>query len=143
MATDPTARDDTAQMVAWLREQTEERKRAAEAVTTGPWRAGTRSHGRPSAGEWDIDIVYQYSDESGYIHVDDPADAEHIALNDPAAVIADCDAKLRMIDECAPHWPEYLTVSDDFGAVDLAEKTIKHLAFAYRHRPGWREEWTL
>jgi hypothetical protein len=71
--------------------------------------------------------------------------AEHIALHDPDAVLADIAARRRIVDEC---WEvlefssEYFTVEscDEVEAV-LAQHVLERLAARYARRSGYREEW--
>lgn len=79
---------------------------------------------------------------------------EHIALNDPASVLAECEAKLRIVKE---HTPEYgprriryctrCAEPDGTGYADYSTPwpcpILRLLALPYADRPGYREEWKL
>lgn len=71
------------------------------------------------------------------------AQAEHIALHDPARVLREIDAKRRIATQmastlsCAAGDSEV----DHYGALVDAEQTLRLLALPYADRPGYREEW--
>lgn len=65
----------------------------------------------------------------------------------PARLLAQCEAYTRILDEVVPRineqddriereWGSY-----DEGPHDESELLIKLVASAYRHHPGYREEW--
>jgi hypothetical protein len=58
--------------------------------------------------------------------------AEHIARWDPARVLAEVEAKRRILDLAAELQEREGRYADDF---------IRALAQPYAGRPGWREEW--
>lgn len=64
---------------------------------------------------------------------------DHAVALDPARVLAECDAKRRIVAECS------YQIDNDFGAMAttklLARFTLKALALPYTDRPGYREEW--
>jgi Family of unknown function (DUF6221) len=79
--------------------------------------------------------------------------AEHIARHDPARVLAEVDAKRRIIDDHkqGPRWndkpdpvicyrcgdpPGY-----DYGYMDSPCPTLRLLALPYADRPDYRDEW--
>jgi hypothetical protein len=73
--------------------------------------------------------------------------ARHVALHDPASVLADVAAK-REILSAHDRVSGYRTdaaclscgVNDEYPAAWPCD-TVKILASAYRDRPGYREEW--
>jgi hypothetical protein len=74
------------------------------------------------------------------------AGAEHIARWDPARVLAEVEAKRRILDEhdpspttktCCP------TCRDYDEPIQAPCPTVRLLAQPYADRPGWREEWRL
>lgn len=92
--------------------------------------------------------------------------ASHVIRHDPRWVVADCDAKLAVLDEHhiltadnrSDTWAEWSIVprrnaSKDHGCVTCHYegmggvrgagvcRTVRLLASGYRHRPGYREEW--
>jgi len=60
----------------------------------------------------------------------------HIARHDPARVIAECEAKRRVVRLCL----EVLALGDG-AATDLAEEALQHLVQAYADRPDFPPEW--
>jgi hypothetical protein len=95
---------------------------------------------------------------------------DHIVRHDPRSVVADCEAKLAILDEHYILWAAGSGVSnpeqyDEFSVVPVGGankdhgcvrchyygmggvkgygycRTVKILASGYRFRPGYREEW--
>jgi hypothetical protein len=64
--------------------------------------------------------------------------AAHIARHDPARVLAECEAKRRIVADAA----EYL---DHVGGIEstdgLAMRVLEYLALPYADHPDWRGEW--
>jgi len=70
---------------------------------------------------------------------------EHIIRHDPRNVVADCEAKLAILDE---HGGEHMCFenSHDGNTWDwhLGDcRVMRTLVTAYRHRLGYRPEWTV
>ena len=67
-----------------------------------------------------------------------PAVAEHIARHDPARVLAECEAKRRIVELCE-------IVADlpdvDTSAFTLALNTLEDLARPYADHPDHRADW--
>lgn len=76
----------------------------------------------------------------------------------PANVLADIEAKLVILTGHTPtewpthapaicptcaHWDWDLAPDDPAGAVNHPCPTLRTLASAYRHRPGWKPEWAV
>lgn len=132
---------DVGELVAWLRAQLDDDQAEAEAATPGPWIDASGNAG-------DV-IVEQLSDAEGHLvaeietcvdhpDVDRAADAAHIARHDPAAVLADVAAKRAILDlhDAVPE--------EEHCAWDQERKpcqTVRLLASAYAHRPGYRDQW--
>lgn len=66
-------------------------------------------------------------------------EARHAANWDPKRVLAECDAKRRIIAACSAVLAVRDWEYDD--APSLAEETLKLLALPYAGRPGYRAEW--
>jgi hypothetical protein len=74
---------------------------------------------------------------------------DHIRRHDPQNAVADCEAKLAILDEYAVA----RAVADEeqdkpggvggsvLGCVKALERAVRHLGYGYRHRPGYRKEW--
>jgi hypothetical protein len=71
---------------------------------------------------------------------EDPDVPEHIARHDPARVLAECEAKRRIV----AHWP------DPFGNWDhtqasaakaVKDHALRALALPYADHPDYRDEW--
>lgn len=127
------------ELVEWLRGQLADDEKAAKAATPGPWQAEAHHHRR--TGEVVSAEVHPVAEQEGNGDggVSTPEDATHIARHDPAAVIADIEAKKAVLDA---------TVGEvgrlgDLGplANSMAEDVVRALARAYRHRSGWKSSW--
>ena len=68
-------------------------------------------------------------------------DAAHIARHDPARVLADCEAKRRIVEWCGPRAHIVPGITDSSSTT--AAHVLRALAQVYRDWPGWREEWSL
>ncbi|MDG4749324.1 DUF6221 family protein [Micromonospora sp. WMMD718] len=142
-------------LVTWLREQLDEDERAAR-------KAAAVCGCHPPATRW---LFSEESTDGRILVVDDPHPdprrrlarrwnrtfdglfmAEHIARHDPARVLAEVDAKRRILD-----FLEYdrVDVSQAAGppiTVPGQRPAIAHpvlcmLALPYAGRPGYRDEW--
>jgi hypothetical protein len=113
----------------FLRARYQERRAIAEAASPGPWHAdgGTVYATHPT------DEVVDYSES-----------ADHIAANDPVDVIADCDAKVALIElaERTLAFAEGDSEVDHYGALSLADETLHLLARPFDGHPDHKgEEW--
>lgn len=133
---------DVAEMVAWLRREIEADKAAALAAVAPPWSAfiaGSLMSGAPPNDE-------EFCAVFGEEFEPDDATARHIARHDPQDVIADCDAKLQIVRELSTvtlwNWPSPADGSVPMEYVEALRHVLKLLAQGYRHRDGWKDEWT-
>ena len=70
-------------------------------------------------------------------HVDEHSAAlPHIARHDPFRVLAECEAKRRVVRHCM----EVLALGDG-GAIDLAEEVLQQLVQVYADRSDYPPEW--
>lgn len=125
-------------LVVWLRRQFYEDRRIARAAHGGEWdivwdvleggalgsaRIGAASVFDPDGGEWQApDIAKQLSD----------ADAEHIVRWQPTQILADVEAKERIV---------AYAVRMDYGTDE--QEVLRMLASAYAGRVGYLESWRL
>lgn len=125
-------------LTAWLLEQITEDERVARAAkdnTAGEW--AWRAQDAPV-------VLYDYSGKRTM------GEGAHIAAWDPARVLAECDAKRRIIEV---HHAREATgfdrdgeehsamVCDACSMEDDPCPTARLLALPYADRPGYREEW--
>lgn len=109
-------------LVQWLRAQLDEDERIARAC--------------PGNGEWSAEDIAVYGPD---LSVEVRA---HMAEHDPRRVLAEVDAKRRIIDL-------HKGVNDYCAECDLVRSnypyhpctTLRLLALPYADRPGYREEW--
>lgn len=129
------------ELVAWYRQQLDDDERAAKAAGRRRWTSDTQiTTTRDDAGVWvlgedgdPVAVARHAFDESGE-SVSPHDTGGHIARHDPAAVLADVEAKRAVLELCVTETP-------DTGGRPLALRTVRLLARAYRHRPGWKTEW--
>jgi len=82
-------------------------------------------------------------------------DLKHIALHDPRDTIARCEAELALLDKLMPvlrqlgeiaygegQGAEHPDQPGEYIAEEAAEYLVELLAAGYRHRPGFKAEWT-
>lgn len=136
-------------LIEFLRARLDERARAAEAATPGPWHVDTGTVYATSYGDQIVDYT-----ES----------AEHVAANDPTFVLADVDAKRQILDEHPELWRDigWLEDGDEaYAELPVCERcvpkhshyrtraevpeypcrTLRLLALPYAGHPDYRAEW--
>jgi len=86
--------------------------------------------------------------ESARVHVDDldgwPAvTAAHVLRHDPARVLAECEAKRRIVERYRRHERDVTPhgVALDDSARFALEDTVRDLAQTYADHPAYRQEW--
>ena len=170
-------------LIAFLRARLDEDEQAARAATPGPWQAEPAvdsAYSLPSAlvfrtdvdrnapwsNEWVSPWVVQ-PDSEGSEGIE-PADAEHIARWDPARVLAEVEAKRRMLELHVPEPSGYINgvyqmasepIGDPFCShcANLCHSssgimcdnpdapwpcpTVRILALPYADHPDYREQW--
>jgi Family of unknown function (DUF6221) len=123
--------------VAWLRRQIEGDKWYAEALiedeeVADRWEepsSGVLQTGSPEAADhWAGCWPCGYSILS-----------RHIVQHDPLNTLADCEAKLAILDTCVPILGDGINFT--LGEQYRAEEIIAHLVGAYKHREGFDEKW--
>jgi hypothetical protein len=123
----------TDDLVTWLREQIATVERfasAAQAPYSGDrWEVigGKRVVVRRWPSEFRVADMPILKAKTANIYL-----LHHVAMHDPAVVLAQCQAHLWMIAEI-----EHARETDTCGS----ERLLRLLALAYRHRDGYREEW--
>lgn len=131
-------------LIVWLRAQLDDDERVAREVpeSSRTWH---------TAGGWPETGPDGVADEAGRWIVEeaDERDVAHIARWDPAAVLAEVEAKRRTLDL---HWPDTIQYvkpkcheCSGCGccSMDHPCDTVRLLAQQYAGRPGWREEWRV
>lgn len=132
-------------LVEWLRGVLDEDERIARKAAGTAWEKRAfhwHADGREVRCEYGNTLIVKFSW---------PQEIEHIVLHDPAAVLADIEAKRKIIDlhfeinaDCTicvvPRWGYPV-----HGGCDPQRwpcPTLLLLASAYAHRPGYRPEWS-
>jgi len=133
-------------LVTWLRAQLDEDERVArEADGLGWGYAGAfeRDHdGNDIYPQWGL----MSADDGPTLLLGDLTieKLRHIARHDPVRVLAEVEAKRRIVDEHAGYDPKTWRTGD--AAYDCTYSTwpcftMRWLALPYADRPGYREEW--
>ncbi|MEU2185214.1 DUF6221 family protein [Streptomyces thermolilacinus] len=137
-------------LVEFLRARLDEDGQAARAAMwdddqSAVWTA------RPPQASYEQYIVADYCDDGVVVVTPENADAdsvgEHIARHDPARVLAEVDAKRRILDEFVTSQNERDEEYDEtFGLTDwefepTALPLLRLLALPYADHPDYRDEW--
>jgi hypothetical protein len=143
-------------LIAFVRAQLDEDERAARAATAGPWwhnpgkawlnaeafEVYDRSKGEEFVGYGESPLSGCVAATGPANHPQSMADAVHIARWDPARVLAEVEAKRRIVEM----WVEWHGPARDdayhAGRRDQLTEDVKALAQPYAGRDGWREEWS-
>lgn len=120
------------ELVAFVRQQLAEDERVAREVTElarfDEWdAAGSRVDDEIGRSNWEVVGIARPPSVPAA-----KAISQHIARWDPARVLAEVEAKRRILDLHAP-------LADYKGRVQC--ETVSLLAQPYAGRDGWREEW--
>jgi len=77
----------------------------------------------------------------GHVEADEPRAMPHIARHDPARVLAECEARRRIVDEAS----ELLALNEGtsvwMAAAAHARRTLRHIATVYADHPNFDEAW--
>ena len=134
------------ELVAWLRGVLDDIETAAKAVRRLAWESDGRiTVSGDVAGVWvlgddgDPVAIAQHATAEDGEGVDPRVIATHIVLHDPEQVLADIEAKRKILDA-------YTTRADLASRGGLVHRdplafAVRTLASAYRHRPGWQDSW--
>lgn len=120
-------------LAAWLLEQIAEDEWQARAATPGPWKFVHGYLGIPRSPAITLKADL------------DPATITYLTALAPERVLAECDAKRRIVEL---HTGEHeCSVYDHDGEIDHCQyvlgdcSTLRLLALPYADRDGYREEW--
>lgn len=114
----------------FLRARIAERRTLAEAASPGPWHANPE-HDEILAADG-VTVADGFALSGRQLR----ATVDHIVASDPDAVIADCDAKLALVDEIEP------SMEADGPASDAELHALEsHPAYEYRTTSGPRKQW--
>lgn len=146
-------------LLSWLTarlDETEATARAAEMDAASPWfvrgREGLVRHSGPPDEHYKGDGLWDSEDCTEEWHqlcMNGPV-ARHVAAHDPAAVLADVEAKraIAALHSGAHECSTYYTLGGETQINNSAWitddedcSTVQLLASCYRHHPGWRAEW--
>jgi hypothetical protein len=123
--------DNMRDMVAWLREQIESDIEKAESASPGPW------------SYEDSAIIPYFAEEPFLMPIVGMAnkdDAEHILAHSPTEVIADCEAKLELIELYELQAAKRHQDVPQEDRTEVLAAVIIRLADCYRHREHY-ENW--
>lgn len=129
-----TVTDD---LITFLRARLDEDEEIAQAASPGPW------HVDEDADEVlavdDIVVAEGFALSGRQLR----ATTQHIARHDPARVLAEVDAKRRVVDLMAStlELAEGDSEVDHYGALSDAEETLELLALPCADHLDYRDEW--
>jgi len=138
----------TDDLVTWLRIQIDADERIARAATEGPWIAEVSGETGHCVIPADAQSTREHVAKTQLYAA--AADAEHIARHDPARVLAEVDAKRRILAEHpiargVSNQPVCATCATRDGYGDLEGdwpcQTARLLALPHAERDGYRDEW--
>lgn len=129
-------------LIEWLRAQLDADEATAGSATSGPW-----SNDDPLARDGVFaSAIDGFVVDCDYAHMGPFAvhNATHIALHDPASVLADIAAKRAILDayeEARSFYRDPANLHIPAGEAHGLLTALRHLTTAYADRPGFREEW--
>lgn len=144
-------------LLEFLRGRLAEEQAHAEVASRGPWKHEDNLGDRSVVAEDGSPVAaFTYAYPEGPIGLE-TTDAAHIARWNPARVLAEVDAKRRILElhtptevpEHAPadcptcaRWEFDVAMGDDSASpVHYPCPTLRVLALPYSHHPDYREEW--
>lgn len=123
-------------LIAFLRARLDEDERTARHATQGPW---VDELGHPIRGGHELRFIIAQQAQRW--------NSQHIARHDPARVLAEVEAKRRMIALCEPPlvdvtWPgdvarQYIPGEGEPWGADV----LRLLALPYDGHPDYRDTW--
>lgn len=126
-------------LATWLRAQWDDDERVARAAQPGPWTM--RENGTPWTDIDATDGTVTSSYEGDVVAV---SDAEHMVRWDPARVLAELDAKRRIVDLCVDMLRPDSAGPQDLGPDDVDPTmwdVLRLLALPMAGRDGYDESW--
>jgi hypothetical protein len=151
----------TADLVAFLHAQLDADEQAARAATPARWYV----HSAIQWKGWQVTWISDSPEADGFNQPDTAeyvigydggppvgmvglADAVHIARHGPARVLADVEAKRRIIAVCvdaieAGEIKDGTTWNDDAAGAEVGYLTLRLLALPFADREGYDESWRI
>jgi hypothetical protein len=126
----------TDDLVKFLRARLDDDERDAQAVGY--------STAEAVDGLWDSKFVQLRGSVTTYNTTELPADlAVHMARHDPARVLAEVDAKRRLLDKTHPElqWADSAAEGEWGNYQEAALDFLKIMALPYADHPDYRPEW--
>jgi hypothetical protein len=121
-------------LVEFLLARIAEDKAAALAATRNAWKVDPW---RNSSG-MEFLVVADFDEGAPAFAIKNERDADHIARWDPARVLAECEAKRRIVEELGDYDDGYVWAS---GEASRAETALQALALPYADHPDYDESW--
>lgn len=134
-------------VVQFVRARLDEDEQAARAATPGPWAIDSEIHAETvhSAGGIDVVAGSRWGGEASVF--ESTEDAAHIVRWDPARVLADVDAKRRIL-AWHSRTDDVFMCGTDGGFVTFCRcggeppcDTVRLLSSPYRDHPDYQPEW--
>lgn len=129
-------------LIAFLRARLDDDERIARAATDGPWTIR-------SLGRHDLSTVVKGVELLAQIDGSRAAsNSVHMAVHDPARVLAEVDAKRRILDayeevaaKFTESWSAVVAYDRLAGAMNSLRRTIELLALPYADHPDYQDAW--
>jgi hypothetical protein len=124
-------------LVVFLRARLDEDEQVARATVEAPW----------IVPAYDPTVVKPYGSDGLIVRASGPGAAEHIALHDPARVLAEVDAKRRIVALCEPSLVEvtaYGQTEREFipgNGPPWGDGVLRLLAAPYADHPDYDPAW--
>lgn len=129
-------------LVQFLRDRLDEDEQAATGASAGPWkpwRGKALLHGLGQL-EHAVTLPGEGIGSRASIVTASWMDAEHIARHDPARVLAEVDAKRRIVDYLVEELEDQ-GADNPWWYDDKLLPILRCLALPYADHPHYREEW--
>ncbi|MER7077935.1 hypothetical protein SAMN02982929_07189 [Saccharopolyspora kobensis] len=127
----------TNELITFIRARLDEDEQIARAASPGPWHTDAEAQEVTAVDGISVCDVFALSNNQLR------ATAHHIARHDPARVLAEVDAKRRILalDETASSWTKGTAGATAGYAHAILSDTLRLLALPYADHPDYREEW--
>lgn len=133
-------------LATFLRARLDEDESIARAATPGPWSVDSETYAERIGCNDGTSVVSgsRWNGEASVFNETD--DALHIARHDPARVLAEVDAKRKVI-AVYTSWAFLTRSKPDDPVAEITTlavaQTLRALALPYVDHPGYREEWAF
>ncbi|MFI0929641.1 DUF6221 family protein [Streptomyces sp. NPDC021012] len=131
-------------LFAFIRARLDREEAVARAATEGAWSADDETYAEAIQNEHGVVVVGggRWNGEAPVF--ESTEDALHIAMHHPDRVLAEIDAKRRILTEHRPMMPRWCTTCDvpgDSRGREHGCTTVRLLGLPYADHPDYQREW--